>query len=185
MSGVFCVISIFVLYWGWNDWKKNALRSYRDRLFDIRDHLRRQFVEMNVPLDHPAYKKIRAALNQQIRYAEDIDFATFLVVTRNVEELEVKKDHFEKYQDETFYSAIKESEDKAVSSLFIFFIESNAIVLLTSLFIMATSLLTSIMVRKVKSINKDTASRIVMRRFFQGTAPESIALANLNLGFVK
>lgn len=72
---------LLLSYFAWKAWKRTALDTCRDRLFDIRDDARRYFIEHNIPLDDKVYIALRTLLNAHIRYAKRMTFPTFVAMT--------------------------------------------------------------------------------------------------------
>lgn len=56
------------------------LDHYRDKLFDLRDEMRRFFIDRDISLDDDVYRSTRDLLNGYIRYMEDLTFLRFVAM---------------------------------------------------------------------------------------------------------
>lgn len=64
--------------------KKSVLDSHRDRLFDLRDHLRLSFIEKGWSLDLPIYRRLRDLINGYLRFTESYSFGEFVYLENEV-----------------------------------------------------------------------------------------------------
>jgi len=58
-------------------WQKTLICETRDRLFDIRDTLRRKFIELNLSLEDKAYMAFRGRINSYLKNMEALTVGTF------------------------------------------------------------------------------------------------------------
>lgn len=66
---------VLAMLMGWRyAWRPTALDCARDRLFDLRESVRAEFVEREWGLDHPMYKTLRDLINGHLRYTERVHF---------------------------------------------------------------------------------------------------------------
>jgi len=75
-------LAMLFLVAAWGMWKRTALDTTRDRLFDLRNELRTWFLENGYQLNHPLYKELRDLLNSHLRFTEDIRFVGMLWFVR-------------------------------------------------------------------------------------------------------
>lgn len=64
--------------------RKSILDDHRDRLFDLRDHLRAKFVQEGWSMDQPIYRKLRDLINSYLRFTESYSFTAFMLMERSV-----------------------------------------------------------------------------------------------------
>jgi hypothetical protein len=64
--------------------KRTILDDHRDRLFDLRDHLRAKFVQEGWSMNDPIYRRLRDLINGYLRFTESYSFHEFLVLERGV-----------------------------------------------------------------------------------------------------
>ncbi len=64
--------------------KKSVLDSHRDRLFDLRDHLRLTFIEKGWSLELPIYRRLRDLINGYLRFTESYSFGEFIYLENQV-----------------------------------------------------------------------------------------------------
>jgi hypothetical protein len=86
---------------GWRYvWRRTALDEARDRLFDLRESVRDEFIRRELPLDHPLYIALRGLLNGHLRHTESASFSiliAFHVAVNNQPEVRAAlKEHIEK-----------------------------------------------------------------------------------------
>jgi hypothetical protein len=66
--------------------RRSILDTYRDRLFDLRDHLRETFVGRGWSLDSPLYRHLRDLINGYLRFTESYSFGEFVYMEIKVKE---------------------------------------------------------------------------------------------------
>lgn len=72
-------LGLLAMLLGWRyAWKPTALDATRDRLFDLRNVVRHEFISKGWGLDHPMYKALRDLLNGHLRYTEQVHFFGFV-----------------------------------------------------------------------------------------------------------
>lgn len=96
MSLVFLGLNILIIMAIWHfAVKKTLLDHTRDKLFDLRDELRRVYVEREWALDTELYGNLRSMINAYLRYTEN--YSVWQVVAVRVElskqEKAVLRDH--------------------------------------------------------------------------------------------
>lgn len=64
--------------------KKTILDTHRDRLFELRDHLREQFINNGWSLESPIYRRLRDLINGYLRFTTRFSLAKFLFLESNV-----------------------------------------------------------------------------------------------------
>lgn len=66
---------ILAMLAGWRyAWRPTALDCARDRLFDLRESVREDFIARGWGLAHPMYKTLRDLINGHLRYTERVHF---------------------------------------------------------------------------------------------------------------
>lgn len=82
INAVFFGINVFLFAAIWRFvWKKSALDTRRDQLFDLRDEVRTYFLKHEQGLSSPVYAALRDLLNGHLRYTEDLTFARYVSMT--------------------------------------------------------------------------------------------------------
>jgi hypothetical protein len=66
--------------------RRSILDTYRDKLFDLRDHLRETFVSRGWSLDSPLYRHLRDLINGYLRFTESYSFGEFVYMEIKVKE---------------------------------------------------------------------------------------------------
>lgn len=66
--------------------RRSILDTYRDRLFDLRDHLRETFVTRGWSLESPLYRHLRNLINGYLRFTESYSFGEFVFMEIKVKE---------------------------------------------------------------------------------------------------
>jgi hypothetical protein len=94
-------IGIILMLAGWRFvWRPTTLDEARDRLFDLRESVRSEFVRRGISLDHPLYVALRDLLNGHLRHTESASFSTLIAfhvsVISQPEVREALQEHIEK-----------------------------------------------------------------------------------------
>lgn len=79
--GINALLLMLVWHFGW---RRTALDTCRDHLFDLREQVRDHFLAHGIPLSHPAYKQLRDMLNGYLRYTEDATLISFVCRTAHL-----------------------------------------------------------------------------------------------------
>lgn len=81
MESILFGIGVLLMMSGWRYvWRPTTLDDTRDRLFDLREEVRSEFVRRGLSLDHPLYIALRDLLNGHLRYTERASFAKLVSV---------------------------------------------------------------------------------------------------------
>lgn len=68
-------LGVLAMLIGWRlAWRPTALDCARDRLFDLRETVRDEFLRRGWGLEHPMYKTLRDLINGHLRYTERVHF---------------------------------------------------------------------------------------------------------------
>lgn len=82
---VLAAFNILLLLLVWECFlKKTILDTNRDRLFDLRSYLRKEFAD-RAALDSPAYRETRQLLNAQIALTENFSVLQYLLFVEKIE----------------------------------------------------------------------------------------------------
>lgn len=113
-------------------WKNTFLDHYRDQLFDLREDVRAFFLQNDLGLQHPIYKKLRNLLNQHIRFLEDVTFLRVVSRARLLVKNKKLREHLIHRVEKTFSSDDPElnkySEKvrcEAIDILALYIVQSN------------------------------------------------------------
>jgi len=139
MEIISLVISSMGLLFIWGAWKRVSLDTCRDSLFDQREAARDYFLETS-SLAHPDYKYLRDMLNAHIRFTEDFDFVTILMVLRKVgkEYYRAKKPTY-RGENAQF---LEENRKMAMQSISVYLVETSLILFSMSWFLLLTKVFT-------------------------------------------
>lgn len=94
---------IIVLMLGWHFIiRKTTLDTQRDKLFDLRESVRKHYLETGIGLEDKTYKELRRLINSQIRFLEDASFSKMIVWRVEYQDNKELKESIDHYLDERF-----------------------------------------------------------------------------------
>ncbi len=83
-------LAFIALLIAWNRLKKLARAIVRDRIFDLRDTLRRHYVENNLEMTDGAYERLRDFLNNLLRNMKDMRMMEYLYFASHLNRSDVE-----------------------------------------------------------------------------------------------
>jgi hypothetical protein len=93
MESFWVGISVLTLMAVWHFMlKKSILDTHRDRLFDLRDQLRAEYIAHGWDLGSPMYKKLRDLVNSYLRFTDSFSLVEFMLVETKVKRQRELKD---------------------------------------------------------------------------------------------
>src|SRR4051812_13549865 len=100
---LFCInILLIMVIWKFCI-RKTVLDHHRDALFDLRDELRKTYIDNSWTLDDPTYKHLRDLINGCLRFTENYSLIRFAILHAQIQyEDELKKYLKEKFEKEFF-----------------------------------------------------------------------------------
>ncbi len=137
MESVLLGIGIIVTMLGWRYvWRPTTLDEARDRLFDLRESVRDEFLRRGLPLDHPLHMALRSLLNGHLRHTESASFSILIAFhVAVIDQPEVRaalKEHVEKRfgcTDPQLAELAKQTREQAALIMLGYVIETSVLAL--------------------------------------------------------
>jgi len=157
--------------WKWV-WRPTALDTTRDKLFDLRDNVLRQyFIERKIPLDHPIYVRLRALLNGHLRHTESITIWELTYLNNTVEKDEKLNARFAEMNrrlqsdDPELQSLIDEVRLKSTIAMIAHMIETSMAAMLIAIILMPLVLIHQLSWKAIVSTRLAAKTRVIMEKF--------------------